>query len=66
MLLYLTFPSLFAPAFYGMCIFLFKFLLGPYVGAPEPPAPQFSGIVLPRMAWRAHATAACARSRRRA
>ena len=32
MLLYLTYPSLFAPAFYGMSIFLFKFFLGPYAG----------------------------------
>ena len=44
MLLYLTYPSLFAPAFYGMCIFLFKFLLGPYAGVlpplPLPPLPS--------------------------
>lgn len=32
-LLYLTFPSLFAPATYGISIFAFKFLLGPYAGS---------------------------------
>lgn len=31
-LLYLSYPSLAAPAFYGLSIFTFKFFIGPYAG----------------------------------